>query len=181
MPYPTAGITDSAPGNVRRSRSRRAGESAFGLLLLARQVALAAVAVLLVVAGIWASWGTAQYVMSARDHERGTLTVTSCGSDACRGTLTPRSPSSGAKPRTGLVLDQTVGASRGDRLPVVVKPGTSTVLRTGLPGLSYAWLPLGGALVLAAVVAGGGLRLRRTAWAAGLLGLALLSVSFATA
>jgi hypothetical protein len=42
----------------------------------------------------------------------------------------------------------------------------------------FAWLPLGGALVLAGVVVAGGLRMRRTAWVMGGAGLALVTAAF---
>ena len=38
---------------------------------------------------------------------------------------------------------------------MVVKPGTDEVVRSGPPGVLYAWVPLGGALLLASVVVAG--------------------------
>lgn len=61
---------------------------------------------------------------------------------------------------------------------MVVKPGTDAVVRTGVPGFLHAWVPLGGAMVLAAFVIGGGLRMSRTAWGAGTAGAALLVATF---
>ncbi|KUJ66176.1 hypothetical protein ACZ90_40550 [Streptomyces albus subsp. albus] len=154
------------------------GESAVGLLLLARQGLLALVALLILAAGVWASWGTAQHAMLTKGKERGTLRVSSCGDDWCTGTFTPSV--GGAAPRSRMRVDEAVADGPGDRLPVVVKPGTHQVIRTGAAGVLHAWVPFGGSLLLAAVVVVGGLRMRRTGVAMGILGLALLGASFAT-
>jgi hypothetical protein len=73
---------------------------------------------------------------------------------------------------------KSVAAKKGDRFPVVVKPGTRDVVRTGTAGFLHAWVPLGGALLLCAPVTGGGLRLTRTAWGAGIAGAVLLVATF---
>ncbi|WP_307826603.1 hypothetical protein [Streptomyces pactum] len=70
---------------VRRGRMRRVGESAFGVLLLVKQVVVALIASVVLVAGVWASWGTAQHVMLGKGRERGTLRVQSCGDEWCTG------------------------------------------------------------------------------------------------
>ncbi|NBM16630.1 hypothetical protein GUY61_13540 [Streptomyces sp. GC420] len=152
-------------------------ESAYGLLLLGRHVATAAFALLLVVGGVWASWGTAQHVMLAKGREHGTMTVRACGDDQCAGSYTP--DGQGGERRDRVVVDHSV-ADEGERVPVTVKPGTDEVVRAGLPGLLYAWAPLGGALLLASLVVAGGLRLTRTAWATGAVGALLLAGAFLT-
>ncbi|MGW6055302.1 hypothetical protein [Streptomyces sp. NPDC055189] len=147
-------------------------------LLLLRRTAMGAVAALLLVAGVWASWGTAQHVMLSDDRERGTMRVARCSSDTCVGPYVPSTD--GFEPRAEVVIDRSIGEKKGIRIPVAVKPGTSEVVRTGGPGFLHAWLPLGGALLLSAVVVAGGLRLPRTAWVLALTGGALLTASFVT-
>jgi hypothetical protein len=175
---------------VRHSRARRAGESAFGLLLLTRQLLLVCVVALLVAAGVWASWDALGE--AAAHGGRGTLTVARCSRDACTGSFVPSSAgaagsagssassSSGARGRDRVVLRDTAGAREGARVAVALRPGTDEVVRTGRVGLLRACLPLGGALLLAAVVLAGGLRVRRTAWVAAAGGLAVLAGSFVT-
>lgn len=145
------------------------------VLLYGRRAAMACVAALLLVAGFWASWGTAQHVLLAKGREHGTLRVTSCGDDTCTG---PYAPEGTAEPRTGLTIGRSVAVKKGATLAVVVKPGTDEVVRTGAAGGLHAWLPFGGALLLAALVIGGGLRLTRIAWGAAIAGGALLTASF---
>ncbi|GAA2961479.1 hypothetical protein GCM10020227_31250 [Streptomyces flavovirens] len=77
-----------------------------------------------------------------------------------------------------MTIERSVAVRKGDRFPVVVKPGTGEVVRTGVPGFLHAWVPLGGALVLSALVLAGGMRLTRTAWGAGVAGAALLAATF---
>ncbi|MEW1927424.1 hypothetical protein [Streptomyces sp. NPDC088360] len=151
-------------------------------LLLVRRTAMGTLAALLLVAGFWASWGTAQHVMLSGERERGTMRVTRCSSDTCVGPYAPSSSSSasGFKPRDRVEIDRSIAEKEGARIPVAVKPGTSEVVRTGGPGFLHAWLPLGGALLLSAVVVAGGLRLPRTAWGLAVAGGALLTASFAT-
>ncbi|MGW3627762.1 hypothetical protein [Streptomyces sp. NPDC000880] len=136
---------------------------------------MACVAALLLVAGFWSSWGTAQHVLLAKGREHGTLTVADCGVDTCTG---PYDPEGSAAPRTGMTIEKSIAVKEGEKLPVVVKPGTAEVVRTGTAGALHAWRPLGGALLLAALVIGGGLRLTRTAWAAAAAGGALLVGTF---
>ncbi|RFU88699.1 hypothetical protein DY218_00395 [Streptomyces triticagri] len=146
------------------------------MLTAGRVAATVCVAVLLVVAGVWASWGTAQHVMLSNGRERGTLTVAECGEDRCSGSYAPRSP--GSQARSRVVIDRSIDVRKGARLPVVVKPGSSEVVRTGAAGFFHAWMPLGGALVFAGVVVGGWLRLTRVAWVTGLSGALLLGAAF---
>ncbi|GHH80009.1 hypothetical protein GCM10018793_34120 [Streptomyces sulfonofaciens] len=160
---------------VKRSRMRRAGESAYGLLLLLRQLVLAGVVALLVAAGLWASWHPAQQAMATGG--RGTLTVADCSRERCTGSYAPSAP--GAAPSDHVILEQALGAHQGTKVPVARGDGDE-VVRAGWAGLLRACLPLGGALLLAAVVVAGGLRLRRTARVTGLLGLALLAAAALT-
>ncbi|WP_369223209.1 hypothetical protein AB5J52_19420 [Streptomyces sp. R39] len=142
-----------------------------------RVVSMGAVAVLILVAGVWGSWGTAQHVMLTKGKERGTVKVTACGADTCTGPFTP--VSAGASARAAVVIGKSVAVRKGRTYDVVVKPGTDDVVRSGPSGVLYAWVPFGGALLLASVVVAGGLRLRRAAWVLGGSGLALLTVAFA--
>jgi len=131
---------------------------------------------LILVGGVWGSWGTAQYVMLTKGRERGTVAVKDCSRDACTGPYRPVSAGSVARARVR--LDTSVGVRTGGVLTVVVKPDSDEVVRSGPAGVLFAWLPLGGALVLAGVVVAGGLRMRRTAWVMGGAGLALVTAAF---
>jgi hypothetical protein len=162
---------------VKRSRSRRTAERAWGLVLLARVVGAGALALLILVSGGWSSWRTAQYVALTKGHERGTVTVTACGDSSCTGPFAPQGAAT-ARPRVTVSLP--IRHHVAEKVHVVMKPGTDTAIRAGWGGLLYAFLPLGGALLLAAVVVAGGLRMPRTAWALALAGAALLSGAFLT-
>lgn len=153
---------------MKRSSSQRA-------LHYGRNAALGGVVLLLLVAGVLSSWDTAHHIVLAKGREHGTMTVTGCGSEVCTGPYTPADDGSG---RSRVTVEKSVAAKKGDRFPVVVKPGTFEVVRTGTPGFLHAWVPLGGALVLAALVIGGGLRLPRIAWGAGIAGAVLLVATF---
>lgn len=153
---------------AKRSSARRA-------LGYGRGAALGCVVLVLLVAGVLSSWDAAHHIVLAKGREHGTMTVTGCGSEVCTG---PFAPSEGAGARSRVSVEKSVAARKGDRFPVVVKPGTAEVVRTGAAGFFHAWVPLGGALVLAALVIGGGLRLTRTAWGAGIAGGALLMAAF---
>ncbi|NBE54304.1 hypothetical protein [Streptomyces boluensis] len=149
-----------------------------GLLLFGRRAGSVLLALLLLVAGVWTSWQTAQHVMLSEEREQGTMSVARCAEETCTGPFVPAGR--GAEPRDRVVIDKSIGERKGVKVPVAVKPGTDEVVRTGGPGFLHAWVPLGGALVLAGVVIGGGLRQPRTAWGVGLTGAALLVASFAT-
>jgi len=153
--------------------SRRASVVA---LRFGRLAVMGTVAVLILIAGVWSSWGTAQHVMLSKGRERGTMTVTACSGGSCSGPYRP--VSEGSRARADVVIEQSVAVEKGRTYAVVVKPGSDDVVRTGPAGLLYAWVPLGGALLLASVVVAGGLRMRRTAWALGGTGLTLLTVTF---
>ncbi|MEV5972610.1 hypothetical protein [Streptomyces sp. NPDC051921] len=140
-----------------------------------RNAAMALVVLLLLVAGAWSSWGTAQHVLLSKGREHGTLTVTGCNEETCSGRYTP--DSAGSSHHT-LTIAHSVAAEKGETLPVVVKPGTGEAVRTGWGGGLHAWLPLGGALLLAAPLVGGGLRLVRTGWGFAAAGAAVLLGAF---
>ncbi|MFD4690462.1 MULTISPECIES: hypothetical protein [unclassified Streptomyces] len=153
---------------MKRSSSHR-------LLAHGRMFAAGCLVLLVLVAGAWTSWNTAHHIVLAKGREHGTMSVTGCGEDVCTGSFAPDAES-GKRP--GVTIERSVAVKKGDRFPVVVKPGTGDVVRTGTPGFLHAWVPLGGALVLAALVIGGGMRLTRTAWGTGIAGAALLVATF---
>ncbi|WP_367125195.1 hypothetical protein [Streptomyces phytohabitans] len=174
-----------SPSTVRRrSRMRRAGESAYGLLLLAKAGLTALLVVLLLAAGAWTSWDTAEPAMFPEDGKRGTFTVEKCGTDRCHGSFTPRGD--GGRARDGVSISRTVAEGRGRTLDVALRTGSAgdgpdaEAVRTGPAGTLYAWVPLAGALLLASVVVAGGLRLRRTAWVLALLGVGVMGASALT-
>ncbi|MEU1365632.1 hypothetical protein ABZ454_05800 [Streptomyces sp. NPDC005803] len=153
---------------MKHSSSHRA-------LRYGRGAALGCVVLVVLVAGVWSSWASAQHIVLAKGREHGTMTVTGCGSEVCTG---PYAPSDGGAARSRVSVVKSVAAKKGDRFPVVVKPDTFEVVRTGVPGFLHAWVPLGGALVLAGLVIGGGLRLPRTGWGTGIAGGVLLVATF---
>jgi hypothetical protein len=160
---------------VKRSRSRRLAEGTWGLVLLARVVGAWALVLLLLASGAWESWRTAQYVALTKGHEHGTMTLVSCGDSTCTGPFAPKG-SAVARPKVTISLP--IRHHVGDRVPVVVKPDTDTVIRSGWGGLFFAWVPLAGSLLLAGIVAGGALRMRRTGWTLAGLGAALVGAAF---
>ncbi|UGY91852.1 hypothetical protein [Streptomyces gobiensis] len=162
----------------KRSRIRRAGESAYGILLLAKNALMAVVALLLLVAGTWTSWDSARHAMFTDGRELGTMTVKACGADRCTGPFVPNDGQGSVRAKVS--MKKPVAQQTGERLPVAVRPGTDDVVRTGVPGILYAWVPLGGAMLLAALVLAGGLRMRRTGWVLGLLGAGLMGAAFIT-
>lgn len=156
--------------------SRTPREGAAAVLRFGRFAAMGTVAALILISGVWASWDTAQHVMLTKGRERGGMTVTRCAEDVCTGPYTPTSEGSRARDR--VVIDRTVAVKRGETYAVAVKPGSSAVVRTGLSGLLYAWVPFGGALLLASVVVAGGLGLHRLGWVLGGAGVALITAAF---
>ncbi|MEU4465768.1 hypothetical protein AB0G20_18970 [Streptomyces sp. NPDC024017] len=161
------------PATATSSRQASAAVLRFG-----RFAAMGAVAVLILIAGVWASWGTAQHVMLTKGRERGTVDVARCGPQTCWGRFTPSSE--GWQPRARVVLEKSVAVERGRTYTVVVKPGSDDAVRSGPAGVLYAWIPLGGALLLASVVVAGGLLRTRVAWVMALSGVALLTAAFVT-
>lgn len=153
-------------------------QSAYAALRFGRIAAMGAIAALILVAGVWGSWGTAQYAMLTKGRERGTMTVVRCSGETCTGSYRP--VSEGSRARSRVVLDESVAVRKGEILAVVVKPDSDEVVRTGPAGVLYAWVPLGGALLLASVVVAGGLRLTRAAWVLAGSGIALLTATFVT-
>ncbi|CAM5666301.1 hypothetical protein STENM223S_06092 [Streptomyces tendae] len=93
-----------------------------------------------------------------------------------RGPFRPLSP--GSQPRARVVLDDTAAVERGGTYTVVLKPGGAEAVRSGPAGVLYAWVPLGGALLLASVVVAGGLLRTRLAWVMALAGAGLLTAAF---
>lgn len=163
---------------VKRSRSRRMAEGAWGLVLLGRVVGATALVLLLLASGAWDSWKTAHLLMLSKGHERGTMTLVVCDGAECTG---PFAPKGSALARPKVTVDLPVRRHVGAHIPVVVEPGEDDhVIRGGWGGLLYAWGPLGGALLLAAVVTAGGLRMRRTAWGLAAAGAALMGGAFLT-
>ncbi|MFD8736814.1 hypothetical protein ACFV06_18120 [Streptomyces sp. NPDC059618] len=151
-------------------------QSATAALRLGQLAAMGVVTGLILIAGVWASWGTAQHVMLSKGREQGTIAVRSCSGDVCAGPYTPVSP--GSRARARVVIDQSPAVEKGRTYSVTVKPGSDEVVRSGPAGLLYAWIPLAGALLLASVVVAGGLRLARVAWLMAGAGLALLTATF---
>lgn len=144
----------------------------------ARALGLALLALLILVSGGWESWKTAHYVMLTKGRERGTVTLVRCGDSTCTGPFAPKGGTGTARPEVSVSLP--VRHHVGDKVPVVMKPGTLTAIRSGWGGMLFSWVPLGGALLLAAVVVGGGLRLGRVGWVLGAAGVAVLLGAFLT-
>jgi hypothetical protein len=147
-------------------------------LRFGRVTAMGALAALILFCGVWGSWGTAQHVMLTKGRERGTIKVIRCDRETCTGPFRP--VSAGARARDRVVVDRSVAVRKGLTYDVVVKPGTDEVVRSGPAGVLYAWVPLGGALLLASVVVAGGLRSTRAAWVLAGSGVALLTAAFVT-
>ncbi|MFC4498628.1 MULTISPECIES: hypothetical protein [Streptomyces] len=135
-------------------------------------------AALILFAGVWGSWGTAQQVMLTKGRERGTIEVTRCGAETCTGPYTPLS--AGSTPRARVVIEKSVAVKKGRTYAVVVKPDGDEVVRSGPAGVLYAWVPLGGALLLASVLVAGGLGRPRVGWVLAGSGVALLTAAWAT-
>ena len=154
------------------ARPRGAG----GVLRFGRIAAMGTVAALILVAGVWASWGTAQHVLLTKGREQGTVAVTGCADGWCSGPYEPAS--AGSRARERVVIEESVAVSKGRTYTVVVKPGSDEVVRSGPAGVLYAWVPLGGALLLASVVVAGGLRRVGVGWGMAGAGVVLLTAAF---
>ncbi|MEU6139229.1 hypothetical protein ABZ848_02595 [Streptomyces sp. NPDC047081] len=167
------------PAMPAATASRQAPRQASAAALrFGRLAAMGTVAALILIAGVWASWRTAPYVMLTKGRETGTIEVTRCGADTCTGPYTPVSQGSTARER--VVIDRTVAVKKGRTYTVVVMPGSDEVVRSGPAGILYSWVPMGGALLLASVVVAGGLRRTRAAWVMAGTGIALLTAAFVT-
>ncbi|MFC9247121.1 hypothetical protein ACFT7S_24940 [Streptomyces sp. NPDC057136] len=153
---------------MKRSSSHR-------LVAHGRTAAAGCVVLLMLVAGAWASWNTAHHIVLSKGREHGTMTVTRCGETACTG---PYVPDQVSPQRSRVTIEKSVAVEKGNRFPVVMKPGTGEAIRTGTPGFLHAWVPFGGALLLSALLIGGGLRLPRVAWGFAAAGAALLVATF---
>ncbi|KUL69362.1 MULTISPECIES: hypothetical protein [unclassified Streptomyces] len=153
-------------------------QGAVSALRFGRVAVMGAVVLLILVAGVWGSWGSAQHVMLTKGREHGTIEVARCGADTCAGPYAPVSV--GSRARASVVIEKSVAVREGETYAVVVKPGTDEVVRSGPAGVLYAWVPLGGALLLASVVAAGGLRRARLAWLLAGAGVALLTGAYVT-
>ncbi|AQS69196.1 hypothetical protein [Streptomyces pactum] len=154
----------------------RPRQAARAVLWLGRVAVMGTVTALILIAGVWASWGTAQHVLLTKGREQGTVEVTRCGGGSCSGPYSPLSAGSQARER--VVLADSVAVAKGRTYSVVVKPGGDEAVRSGPAGVLYAWVPLGGALLLASVVVAGGLRRTRAAWVMAGSGVALLTAAF---
>ncbi|MER7961768.1 hypothetical protein [Streptomyces ardesiacus] len=153
-----------------------ASAASSALLTFGRVAAMGTVTALILIAGVWASWGTAQHVLLTKGREQGTIEVTRCGGGTCSGPYTP--VSAGSQARERVVVEDSVAVAEGRTYSVVLKPGGDGAVRSGPAGILYAWVPLGGALLLASVIVAGGLRRTRAAWGMAAAGLALLTAAF---
>ncbi|MBV7699650.1 hypothetical protein [Streptomyces sp. TRM70350] len=151
-------------------------QGAFVALRFGRLAAMGVVAALILIAGVWASWSSAQYVMLTKGRESGTIRVTGCGDDTCAGPYTP--VSAGSQARERVVIENSAAVRDGETYSVVVKPGGSEVVRSGPAGVLHSWVPLGGALLLASVVVAGGLGRARVGWVLAGAGGALITAAF---
>nr|WP_127892395.1 hypothetical protein [Streptomyces sp. S10(2018)] len=168
------------PASAAAARASQAPSSASSasavLLRFGRVASMGTVAALILIAGVWASWGTAQHVLLTKGREQGTVEVTRCGGGTCSGPYSP--VSAGSQARERVVIEDSVAVAKGRTYSVVLKPGSGEAVRSGPAGVLYAWVPLGGALLLASVVVAGGLRRTRVAWGMAGVGVVLLTAAF---
>ncbi|MFE1073366.1 hypothetical protein ACFW5W_19350 [Streptomyces sp. NPDC058783] len=166
------------PASAAAARARQASSASSALLTFGRVAAMGTVTALILIAGVWASWGTAQHVLLTKGREQGTVRVTRCGDGGgvCSGPYSP--VSAGSQARERVVIEDSVAVAKGRTYSVVLKPGSGDAVRSGPAGVLYAWVPLGGALLLASVVVAGGLRRTRVAWGMAGVGVALLTAAF---
>ncbi len=69
------------------------------------------VTALILIAGVWASWGTAQHVLLTKGREQGTVEVTRCGGGTCSGPYAP--VSAGSQARERVVIEDSVAVAQG--------------------------------------------------------------------
>jgi len=163
-------------GSAKRSRTRRMGESVYGALLLVKNVSAALLAALLLCAGAWASWFDVG--PAVRGNESGQVRVDRCGKHQCNGSFRPAG--SGRAGTRSVTLSRPLAGDRSRPVPVALTPhGKYDVVRTDLAGVLYGAMPLGGALLLVALVVAGGLRMKRTALVAALAGAGILGGAWA--
>ncbi|SDN87821.1 hypothetical protein [Actinacidiphila guanduensis] len=151
--------------------------SGSGLATFGRVVAASAVALLILVSGGWSSWRTAQYLVLTKGREQGTVTLATCGDSSCTG---PFAPKGSAVARPSVEVDLPVRHRVGQKVDVVLKPDSDTGIRSGTGGLIFAFLPLAGALLLAALVVALGLRLPQVAGGLAVAGGVLMAGAFFT-
>ncbi|MFF8973228.1 hypothetical protein [Streptomyces sp. NPDC014995] len=187
IPAMPATAVSSRRASSRRASSHRASShrgrgssrpASAAVLRLGRFAAMGTVAVLILIAGVWGSWGTAQHVMLTKGREQGTIEVARCGAEMCWGPYAPLS--AGSTVRARVVIEKSVAVRAGQTYTVVVKPDGDEVVRSGPAGVLYAWIPMGGALLLASVVVAGGLGRTRAGWVLAGSGVALLTAAFVT-
>jgi hypothetical protein len=77
-----------------------------------------------------------------------------------------------------VVLEHSVAVREERTYTVVLKPDGGEAVRSGPAGVLHAWVPMGGALLLASVVVAGGLRRARAAWVLAGSGFALITAAF---
>ncbi|BBC33793.1 hypothetical protein SGFS_050870 [Streptomyces graminofaciens] len=171
MPATTAAHAKRAK---RAPRVARPGVS--GALRYGRLGVMGAVALVILVAGVWGSWGGAQHLLLSKGREQGTMKVTRCDGETCWGPYEPASK--GYEPRARVDIENSAAVRTGETYTVVVKPGSREVVRTGPAGMLHAWVPMGGALMLASVIVAGGLRMSRSAWVLGGAGIALITAAW---
>ncbi|MEV4046116.1 hypothetical protein [Streptomyces sp. NPDC049744] len=164
------------PASAAAARPPQASSVSSVLLRFGRVASMGTVTALILIAGVWASWGTAQHVLLTKGREQGTVEVTRCGGGTCSGPYSP--VSAGSQARERVVLEDSVAVAKGRTYGVVLKPGSGDAVRSGPAGILYAWVPLGGALLLASVVVAGGLRRTRAGWLMAGAGVALLTAAF---
>ncbi|MCQ4205194.1 hypothetical protein M4J06_003826, partial [Streptomyces coelicoflavus] len=129
------------PASAAAARARQASSASSALLTFGRVAAMGTVTALILIAGVWASWGTAQHVLLTKGREQGTVRVTRCGGGVCSGPYSP--VSAGSQARERVVIEDSVAVAKGRTYSVVLKPGSGDAVRSGPAGVLYAWVPLG--------------------------------------
>jgi hypothetical protein len=70
-------------------RAVTSSQSAYAALRFGQLAAMGLVTGLILIAGVWASWGTAQHVMLSKGREQGTIAVRTCSGEVCSGPTRP--------------------------------------------------------------------------------------------
>ena len=97
------------PATATASR-RAARQTSTAALRFGQVASMGTIALVILIAGVWASWGSAQYVMLTKGRERGTMQVARCARDVCSGPYTPVSPGSEARDR--VVIERSVAVEK---------------------------------------------------------------------